>query len=46
MELVKHDQELTCIPLSFDIRPESRDLLRTEKGCFARVRSPLSSEMD
>jgi hypothetical protein len=32
--------------IGYDVRPESRDPLRTEKGHFVRVRSPVSSEMD
>jgi hypothetical protein len=30
----------------YDVRPESRDPVRTEKGRFVRLRSPASSEMD
>jgi hypothetical protein len=30
----------------YDVRPESRDPVGTEKGRFVRVRSPVSSEMD
>jgi hypothetical protein len=32
--------------MGYDIRPESRDPVRTEKGRFMRLRSPASSEMD